>query len=348
MTTTHDDIIDVNITLAAAPVSQAGFGRVLFLATDLDLGSDAYRVYTSASDITADSDLSSAQALALTTALSQSPQPDAVLVAPHDAGGGATYSDSIDLAIAGGAEFYGLTIESRVAADIISVSDEVEALGDILFVAQSAETEIEDGSDIYAGVFSGLAGNTRTVLVYHDDDTQFLDVGYAASRLVFDPDVQSAGWQGRVAGVDPYASFTGTQEDNAEANNVNLLLPFGPYPNYVSSGVTIEDRAIEEIVSADWFKARLEERLIQLKADYDARGEKIPLSPTGQNIVRGELEAQLAQGVDAGHFVSGFTVSFPDPIADSDIQARTLRASASAQFATNAAQFVMNINLTRV
>jgi len=350
MTATHNDIIDVNILLEAAPVPQAGFGRVLFLATDLSLGGgDTFRVYESTKAVNNDTDLSAAQKKALNTALAQVPNPEAVVVAPHDEAGGATYSESLAAAEAGGAAFYGVTIESRVASDINEASEAVQTGGKYLFFAQS--TAAADGN-IYDALatFDGMNANERTVLLYHDDNAEFLDVGYAASRLVFDPDAQSAAWQGRVRAVAPYASFTDAQEAAAEADNVNLMLPLGPYPSYVSAGVNVAGRAIEELVTADWFKARLEERFIQLKVNYDDRGIKIPLSPTGQNIVRGELETQFQIGVTAGHFLAdpAPSVTFPDPIPDSDIQSRTLRASASAQFASNAAEFVMNINLTRV
>lgn len=356
----HDDeIIDISITLEAAPQSAAGFGRVLFIGTDLTFtGGEDFKLYGSPSAVDNDTDLTSAQKKALKTALSQSPAPSDVMAAGADVtGSGETYPEALDRVIAAGGDFYGVCIEPRTDAEIIAMSDHVQTLpaggAYKIFMAQSDDATLLSSAGPLDSTFSSMSSDERTGFVFHDDDTEFLDVGYLQSRLVFDPDDQSAGWQGVVRGVDPYsgAKPSGTEEDNAKSNNVNLMLPFGNATTYVSNGVTIQGRAISELVSADWFRARLRERLTALKLRKDGQGQKIPLSPEGQGILEGEIRAQFNLGITAGHFLGGSdapTISFPDPIPDADIQAGVLKASASAQFESSAIKFDLNFNFTRV
>jgi hypothetical protein len=351
MSETHADLIDISITLAAPPVSQAGFGRVAFFAEDVSFtGGDRYKVYSTNQAAQDDTDLTSAAKDAASVAFSQTPQPDSFMVVDVDVAGSESYEEAFNAAVADGAEFYGVTTESRTDTDHASMDTAIQASAHrAIALYQSADSDWLTAT-IPSG-YSALESSDRAAVVYHDTASEYADVAALAGRLAFDPDTTSAAFQCALNSVGPYATgLTSSDEDNAEGNEVNLVMPFGPEPQYFSPGVALSGRALYEMVTRDWFEARLRERVTQLKLDFDARGEKIPLSAEGQNLLGAEIEGQLNQGVQIGHFLplnDEEGASFPTPIPDADITAQVLKGSGSARFESNAAEFEFDFNFSR-
>ena len=142
--------------------------------------------------------------------------------------------------------------------------------------------------------------------------------------------------------------MTATEKGYLRANNANFALAFGPTANrWIDPGNNVSGRGIYEIVSADWFKARLIERVATTVVALAARGLKLPVTVGGQSILLKDIEALLAQGVTAGHFAAGQTIAVAEVITAADETARRLRFTVTAQLVASARIFTFNVNLSQ-
>lgn len=344
----HSNTITINIFLSPSPPARAGFGTVLLLVPLATNSLDGERVMSFANageaEDAEDAGYISAGTLAKLQALfSQIPTPSKAKVGNVDLVGDEDYSDGLAAVEAVDADFYGVVIEPRTDTEILDVSAAVETRNK-LFVAQS-----DDASWLNSGLPAGLAaldGRERTAVVFHDADAEPADIAWIASRLVFDPDFKSAGWEGQVREVDALTTgLTSGERDAAITNNANLGLPFSSATVYVSPGVNCNGRGVYEILSGDWFKARVSEDIAFLKLQYTARGDKLQVSVVGQTAILGILNGRLEQGVDAGHFIRGQTRATAEAITNDDLQQRRLRFKVEAQTAQDARLFVFNVYL---
>lgn len=348
MAATHDSQIDVTVNLAPPATSQAGFGAVLLLDDGSTLSGDDYKAYeeieTASNDLDA-SELTQFGYDFVEAALSQTPAPDKVYIGAVDTSATDTFTDIYDVIANDVDDFWAVCISSREAADIVDMADYIETTSHF-FIAQSSDadwltadlpTDLED-----------LDGDERTAVLYHDVDDEPAAEAWAASRLVFDPDERSAPWTGSVAGVAGYdSSLTTTERDAAKDNNANVMLPFGDASTYVFDGVNVSGRDIYEMLTLDWFVARIQERFTDLKQQYDQDGEKIPLSATGQNIARGEIEAQIEDGEDGQHFLPGeSSVEFPETIPQSDLDNNELNGEGELVVAESANKFGLTFTMS--
>jgi hypothetical protein len=340
--------ITINIFLAPLPPARAGFGTVLLLAplATNSLNGERVASYASAAEAEAAETAGyiSATTLAfLVAAFGQQPTPSKVKVAWVDLVGGDGYDDALAEVEAVDTDWYCVTIDSRADAGILEISGAIETRNKLCVVQSDDASWLTSG--LPAGL-SALAARERTAVVYHDEDTEPADIGWAASRLVFDPDFRSAGWEGQVRGVAALTTgLTSAQRDFVEGNNANVGLPFSSAPVYMSPGVNCNGRGLYEIVTADWFKARVSEDLALLKLQHTARGEKIVVDESGQAKVMAILLARLQQGEDAGHFARGETRATAEAITASDIANRRLRFKVEAQIAADARLFTVNVYL---
>jgi len=350
MANNHLDNIVINITLDPAPLQRAGFGIPLLIVdgTTSSLGGDRVRAYTdvtgAAADVTA-GELSAAALAAITAAFSQRTPPATVKVGKKD--GGDAYDVALGEILAVDTDFYGVAIESRIAGDQIPVSTAVEASNRI-FVFQSSDADWLTAS--LPAAYTTIAGRERTGYVYHDTDAVWSDFAWLANRLVFDPDNQSAPWDAGVQGVAALATApTATEKINLDANFANHGLPYGAETFFIDAGVNAAGRPLHEIVTADWFDARLREAIAALKTAASARGDKIVIGPSGQGSILGEINALFDQGSRAtvGHFVAGQTRATAETITQADIDAQRLRFSGAAQLASSARAFEFNFNFSR-
>ncbi|MEN0065937.1 MAG: hypothetical protein AAGA48_27600 [Myxococcota bacterium] len=352
MSATHENTIVVNISIVPNPVPQDSFGRVLLLVNEdatspNSLNGNRTVLYQSPEAAVADNTAGyiNATTLASLQALfAQTPRPSSVRVGKVQTGAVEleTYAAGLAAVEAVAADFYAIVIDSRADADIVSVSNAVQTGGKYVFIAQSDDADLKTAS-LPAGLAS-LASNTRTAVLYHDTDTVPADIAWVASRVVFDPNLASAPWDGPVADVTAHATaVTAAERDAIVGNNVNVGLPYSTATYFVSPGVSLTGRPLYETLTADWFRAELTARIAALRLRYTARGRKLQVGPTGQAAVLGELEGLLTLGEEAGHFLAGQTTATAEAITDADRTARRLRFSAAAQSAQSAVNFEFNL-----
>lgn len=352
MPTTHEPTtVQINVFLASLPPPRQAFGAPLLIVTDVGngLGGAVVATYSSSQDVAtalAASEITAQTADFVNTAFAQQPRPSQVLVTAAAASG---YELAYAAARASNDSFYGVALDTVLAADVLEVSAAVETDAEKFFVAMS-----DDADWLTAGVpaaYSAMAGRERTAVIYHDITTEPAALAWLAARLgVANPDSRSAPWTGRLREILPYTTaITGGQRDLALANQANILLPFGTAPVYLKDGENISGRPVYEILTGDWYRARVREDLIAAKLNADDRGEKIIVgtigqtNSPGQTLVQSILEGRAAQGETASHFVTGQTRVTMNEITQDDIDNRRIRADVEAQIAQDTILFSINV-----
>jgi uncharacterized protein DUF3383 len=344
----HSNTITINVFLGPSPPTRAGFGTALFLVNQDDgnsLNGQRVAVFSSGAEAEAANIagyISAETLAALQAGFSQRPTPARIKVAYRDTGANETIAAAIAAIEAIDTDWYGIAQYSRVDTDIVALSTLIETRNKI-YIAQSSDASLKDAA-LPAGL-AALDGRENTDVVYHSSDAEPMDLAWLVSRLVFDPDIASAGWSGRVRGVLPVAALTTAQRDALRANNVNVGLRFSSAPVYVSPGINMAGRGIYEIVSSHWYAARVAEDIAFLKLQHSDRGEKIIVDSTGQVKILAILSGRLLQGENVGHFPKGETEATGEPIDLADTLARRLRFKVRGQIAADAVDFVVNVFL---
>jgi len=349
----HEDNVQITITLDPPPQAGLDFQTVLLLRDAITLDGDRVRTYTSLNSVQSDEDAGFVDAFVTEwarVAFSQKPAPKQIKVGRVDTVGGESYEDAYDLILAEDCDFYAICMDSRTPATQVAFAlaieaDEAEGLRH-LFIFQSS-----DASWLTAGIpaaYATLADLERWAVVYHDDDAQVQDGAWAVSRTVFDPDIRSYPWDGQIFATD---NLTTAPDDTAKGhlddNSANHGLPYGGADVWIDKGVNGSGRFLHELVTADWFYARLLEDTTAFKIKYSARGRKVPLDDVGRSLIRKLLENLLAQGVAAEHFQAGQTSVTVEPISDDDRANGCIRASAVATLLGSARVFKFDLAFVR-
>jgi len=347
----HLDNISITVTLAALPVQAAGFGIVMLLVDQADgntLDGDRVRTYTNATDAATDQAaafISATVLVAIQTAFSQVPAPSTVKVGRIDTGGAETYATGYTAIKVEDDDFYGVVVDKRAAAEQLLVSAAVEAEGRLLFIQSDDADWLTTG---LPAAYSDLSGRERTSVVYHDAATAWADMAMACRWLAFDPDEISAVAEGALKSVVAYTTApTAAQKTFLDANYVNNGLPYGGDTFYIDAGVNISGRPLYEMLSADWFATRLQERIAALRTAKSARGEKIPVGIEGQALILSEMDGLAAVGVTAGHFTAGETRSVALDVTQADRDAGELRFTFEAEVEANTRLFSFSIYFSR-
>lgn len=349
----HLDKISITIILAALPIQVASFSTLMLLVDQADgntLDGDRVRTYTSGEDATTDFDASFISAGTrdfIQTVFAQSPAPQLMKVGRIDTVGAETYSTGYTAVKAADDDFYGVVIDRRTAADQLLVSADVESENRV-FILQSADADwLTTG---LPAAYAALSARERTAVVYHDTVTAKQDIAAAARWLAFNPDELSAVFEGALKSVAALAVVpTAGQKAFLEANFVNYALPLGGEPLYLMLGVNISGRPFYEILTADWFRVRLQERIAGLRVAKSARGEKILVSPEGQALVVGEIDglATVATAGQSPHLIKGQTRTTPLAITQADRDNGELRFTFEGQIASNANKFAATVYFSR-
>lgn len=266
--------------------------------------------------------------------------------------GAEAFADALQACIDADPDFYGVALDSRDLGDIEDVSAAMGATvaaGSRIFIYASNDADWLTGTA--PSEADDIALRERTAGVYQADTSKWHDVAWLVDRLSFDPDVQSVPWHAcplREVG-DYSASITATQRANAIANNINIVLPQGDETAVVDAGVNAKGRALDEIVTADWFSTRLSEGVNRLVVKLSSRGTKLPVTPGGQSMIKAIIDNLITTGINAGHFdpdVSQHSVT-AEGITDADRDARRFRFTIRLKLAVSGRIFTFTVIASR-
>jgi hypothetical protein len=352
---THDDLVPITINLAALSSGGQGF-RLLILGVDITLNGDRTTTYSSVAAATADEDagyIDTWTLAAVTEAFGQSPRPDYVTVGKWTKTGGSaeTIAAALDAIIAETTDFWAILLGSRDGQDAEDLGAKLTTLAadgyKFIGIVQSNDADwLTSG---IAVAYTDLAGHERIAVVFHGTDAAPRAEGWAANRLARDPDDVSVPWNAPVAEVYAFTADTVTQaqKEFARANYANIALPFGTrYDAFFDPGKTLAGRAIDQLLSADWFEVRLREALADLIATMADNGEKLGVNSDGQNRIVGTFNRVAATGVQAGHFEAGQVIITALAITDADRTAQRLRFTAAAQHVVGVRTVPITVNLS--
>lgn len=364
---THNSILSYTVNLAAQLPTQAGFETIAVLVPESEGSSigttDRYKIAQGRdglSDLVSASDISQAVADALAVYRQQTPTPSSiVLVHVDDSSSSETLVEAYDAFKALYDDFYYvipfLAVDDTATGEFNALADQISQDGEKFLIARADGTTdniFTTDTAVSGTEYDGLEDYERLAILWHEDAaSEWADVAWAAARGTFDPDEKSAQWKGPVAGISQHSSaLTEAQRTtiispSTREFDANVGLGFGDVSYYVYPGANMTGRPIYEVVTADWYKARVDEELKKIVVAKDRQGEKFELSRAGQETVRGVLETVYERGVKAQHFVAGqLLVEFPDPISSSDISSKTLRAEVTIQVLGAAESFDLTFN----
>lgn len=356
MAANHNNLVQINIFRSALPPTPAGFGTVAILAYGTGLVNLAYRIYedaaTAAAELAAGDGLSAVEA-----AFAQlEPKPERVVIietvksvtGPPAVPDADDYVDALNHLITEGVDFYGVVVADAPITDDTIVTGLATAVENasvpLIFFCETNDSDWLTVDAFDSTPYTAIAAFERTAILYHDPSApDYAGAAWAAYRLAFDSDAQTALFSGELTGIEADTQLTPTQKANALGNNANLALPYFTAPARVALGTNLQGRQLHQILAADWIKNRVEGRMAQLTLNYDRRGEIIPLDLTGQQIVIAEaINPVLNQGVSNGKIVGSPKVSAAT-ITDADRAAFRLPINVDLVLTTGAMRFRINL-----
>jgi len=341
---TFDTVINVDVRLESPPVSRAGFSTSMVVDVHGAGFTERIRRYESATEVNADTDLSTFAKNALLAALSQSPRPSVVAAGRKDAA--ETWTEAFNAILAADPNWYGFTISSRLQAAQSLAADFAEA-NKRLFIAQTSDANVIAAAYVPAGV-GDIASELRTQahrmagVIYHATDSVALDFAWMANRLSVDPDTETTTWAHvTAAGFTPDVALTATAKSNALSKFCNLYLTLAGQGD-TGEGRVGDGTFVDLIVTRSWLEARLFEKYATILLRASNRGRKIAYTDQGiQAFIDGTMDI-LERGVQVGHFrrvapdddnPDGYPyarAASVEDTPDADIEDRILRIEAAA------------------
>lgn len=338
------EFIDVDVLLAGAAADKFSFGTLMGVFDHTVTTNRQDGPFTSLAELVAAGFTSTATPNVYgwaSAVFAQDDGVDQVLIGRIDVAD-ANLTASLDAIEAAGSDTWYITnIETRTDADIALLAAWTETRTKIAIVQS-------DDLALTAALALQSAGYNRTALIYHDDDTEWLDGAWSSSGggLNLDAPGGVGIWAYRQLEGVPFDDVTAAQATaiyNADAN----LFGRNKGLSFTSKGTAASSRFLDVQTSVDWVSARTEEEILSL---FVGAPTKVPYTNAGINQVSAAIQNVLNRGVTFGHFSPDFppTVNAPDvsTISSTDKQNRELTLQASAVLAGAIQKVNLTINLT--
>jgi hypothetical protein len=334
-----DNRITVNVLSAAGPVTTKEFRLGCYGSNTISFtGGDLYRIYESINDVNDDTDVTGQPLLAAQKFFAQEKRPPRFMIgAVVDEVASGELPASLT-AIKDQIDFYHLELESKVKLQIETAAAWVETNeGQGWF--QSSDADFLAGTALNIGEVLQTAGYKRSHVIYHETDTDEVQVGLSANFFFTDPDTGSTTASDQTSVGSAADDITSTEKNNVLGVNANVYLPFGDGP-VMSEGTMADGGWIDYILTSDWLENRSQVALIQAIKDAVALGGKISYTDKGIAILEGAAGAVMETGVSAGSIEAGtwsITVPKVADVSAATRQSRGLTMSATA-YTTGAVQ----------
>lgn len=226
--------------------------------------------------------------------------------------------------------WYGLVTLYNSSALILSAAAWTEA-NEKLYVAATQDSEVETVAEsIATDIAQQLsdASYARTGPCYHPANDDFMDAAEIARWFPIPPGGDD--WVLKTLAGVTVKEYTATQETNLVAKFCNYYKDLGGANVVQGEGKVSANEFIDVIRGRDWYKARLQERIVNARI----AAEKIPFDKDGIAVFETLLKAQNDEGVDAGFIAPNsedtpITVLMPklSQVSAADKTARWLRTA---------------------
>lgn len=303
--------VEVIVTRETQPLTQAGFGMPLILATHAAV---PYAEYTNIADVADDYPETTAAYKIAARVLGQSPRPSRIaMVGVEYVDDPTTLTAALNDLVQTHNDWYFLLCDQQEDAVITALSGWIDAQKKLYFAST-------DNLNLAVNLES-----ENTVIMYHDDPTQY----------------PAEGWVGRCAPELPgsitwkFKTINGVSAANIKAGELAQLHEDGGN-SYVrklgvlqtSEGLTTSGEYIDVIRSQHFIEARLVEQVMNLFINSG----KVPYDNSGIAMVVAACESVMKQATDQGIIARDddgnglWTVTAPrrEDIPASDIAARKL------------------------
>jgi hypothetical protein len=226
-----------------------------------------------------------------------------------------TWTDALDAVSAENNDWYALTAETRVKADILELAAAIESRRQI-YGAATADADVitTATTDVATALFD--LNYERTFLIYLPTAaTQYPECAWIGSQL---PEVPGSNdWDLKSASGITVSRLTETQKTNLRNKSCNFYIRKAGVEIF-QDGDMVSGSPIDEQIFIDWLVARLEEsvffRMVNVK--------KIPFTRTGATIIENDIRGVMSQGVTNGGIADDtpYLVQAPDPLAIPEVQ----------------------------
>jgi len=186
------------------------------------------------------------------------------------------------------------------------------------------------------------------VVVWHETGTSGQALAYAAGGLATNPDDKSGSWKFALAATTAPTPLTAGQETTLEANYVNYGKAWSPYANWVAKGLNCANRPIDHLVTAAWFKAKIQTNVTTLIQNKGVRREKLTVDEVGAGEVGAQVKSACDEGVSKAHFreyTAPDGTKYPKVTNTYATATRTITSVPDAYFTTGADKVNVNAYL---
>lgn len=357
----NHQLVTFNISLEPAPVPTTGIGTFVLLVdnvTNLASGGGRYQIFTSYAQVVAAALAGAGSAAAVAAALVafSSPRKPTLIMVNVDVVGLEDHDDAYLDFLDYGIKHFAVCMTSRIPAEQLEVAAVVNTLTGSAGLGVIGIFQTDEVATAAWPVALAAIEDTLNNMVIYAPDSQWQDVATVAARMTYNWDSVAPGFVGRLYGVTAPA-LTQSDLNAIKTNNINVVAPQGGVSTVLAPGVNAEGRPMDEVVSIYLFVDRLHTRLQRVKATYDERGQKIPISAAGQGILEAQIRATFQLLQAAGHFaeesedpITGevfqpIQIIFPTDLTD-DIANKRLSATVNLQQLRGAQTFELDLNFT--
>ncbi len=223
-------------------------------------------------------------------------------------------------------DWYALTSESHVIADITEVATVVQTLKKIYAYSTNQADAI---TSVTTDIFSTLSALNydRTIGLFDPDaDTAYPEAAWLGVMLPKDPG--SATWSFKTLVGQDADALTPTESSNARGKNGNTYETIGGV-DITRFGTTAEGEFMDITRGIDQLESRLQERIFSVLVAAD----KIPYTEQGVAIIEAEIRAQLREAIASGVIAAEpeFVITTP-VVADISAVVKATRALPTITF----------------
>lgn len=235
-----------------------------------------------------------------------------------------SYVDALDAVSQVNSVWYGLVADTHVQADVLALSDAINARRKIYGTSSQDPAVIASGTTDVAYILDSRSAG-RTFGVYSPTaNTEYPEAAWMGSQLAYTPG--SNDWDFKRAQGVTVSNLTDTQRVNLRAKNMNMYTSVGGV-NVFQDGNMFDGTPIDQVIVEDWLYARLQEQIFFRIIN----SLKIPMTNPGLAIVENEIRSVLSQAEANNAIDRNWTVSTPD-VLDIPVTLRALRTAGTFVF----------------
>ena len=301
MSVNIDQRVDVVVSLGTQPISTASFDSVMFLAetATLPVGfTEAYRVYTSLSQLTTDGfDTTDSAYKFAALAFGGNFRAKSVYVVKYETSV-TTPTQAFNTQLQVDAKPYYVAVDDHTAAIVTPLVAAAEAAYRMVVLSSQEAGILVPATDTDIGSVLQDAAYDHVITMYNASaDTSFAEGGIVGAMAAIPAGVSTLEDK-TLVGVTK-DTLTATQISALEAKNVAYYTEIAGVNSVFNSKVA-SGQFFDTIVFSDWLRARIGESVYGLMKRRSDAGLKVSYDEAGKSLVRSAIFEVIQQGLNNG------------------------------------------------